>query len=207
MATFQKTDEDLIDDAFTEANMKIEDYQELRPYIRESLLTNAYMTNKIVDYYKDKGLDLADMLDLRLKISMISINIDFIRKYIAASDTELRLLGVDYYLSTLYILLQNFEYKVSGTRTKEKQYVTQSDIEEYNPKRIAAENERAALINNDPELASKSTLQVPDNLQKQYIPTQSTNYSSSSLASKVVAHASRRSMSGIQIYFIQHILN
>lgn len=72
----------LVEEAFTEVQKKVDDKEALSEYAKECSNAMAYIINKAIDYYQTNNLDYSEVLNVHCRISMCAINIWYVKNYI-----------------------------------------------------------------------------------------------------------------------------
>lgn len=173
MASVSNYDPFIIYNAFDEVNKNanhfdnIDDVKnlskkddELSEFAYESCNANAYMINKIVDYYKSNNLQRSELIILHSKIQSSAMTIDYARRFILKNEKEKQLDALDYYISAMHILAQPLSYRKK--RTKYLSYYNASIKSKrlFIKNKKEAESEREQLLNENPELINKTSLNI-----------------------------------------------
>lgn len=155
-ASFDKTDESLVSDAFKELREKITNKDELKGYIKECSNAMAYIINKALEHYQKNNLDYYGILDVRCRISMCAIDIWYFKCFIDYDDKETRLGVLEHYIAACNLLTQDMKYKIPHTRKYGIYKVSYKDKKQYVKNIRTAEKERNELLKNDTKLRYNS---------------------------------------------------
>ncbi len=158
--SFERTNENLVSEAFDEIKEKITDKTELSNYIKECSNAMAYIITKTVDYYNENNLDYSKVIDVHYRISACAINIKYFKNYVDEKDKETKLLILEHYISACHLLTKDLRYKIPRSQNKGIYKVSYKEKKKYVENMRIAEAERNELLKENRDLKDKSHIHI-----------------------------------------------